>query len=168
MGSVDSAMPQPLNPRECPGNHCVGGQLTSGLVWTGVENLTTIGIRSLDRPAHCELLYWLHYHGPKIFLKLLPKFQAVQHWWQLLTKTEACCTSYSETLQMCSSDGLLLFPLSNFYNAWPKTSHIVIKSNVFKGVGMAGTIQNATLDEKEGLALVTMWPQGTKSALNSI
>jgi len=27
---------------------------------------------------------------------------------------------------------------------------------MFKGVGMAGTAQNAILDEKEGLALVTM------------
>jgi hypothetical protein len=32
----------------------------------------------------------------------------------------------------------------------------VIKSNMFKGVEMAGTAQNATLDEKEGLTLVTM------------
>jgi hypothetical protein len=33
---------------------------------------------------------------------------------------------------------------------------------MFKGVGMAGTTQNATLDEKEGLALVTLCPIGQK------
>jgi hypothetical protein len=32
-----------------------------GPVWTGAENLTPIGIRSLDRPARSQLLYRLHY-----------------------------------------------------------------------------------------------------------
>jgi len=35
---------------------------------------------------------------------------------------------------------------------------------MFKGVGMAGTTQNATLDEKEGLALVTLCPLDKKCA----
>jgi hypothetical protein len=30
-------------------------------VWRGVENLTTIGIRSPDRPARSQSLYQLHY-----------------------------------------------------------------------------------------------------------
>ena len=30
---------------------------TSGPVWTGTENLSLTGIRSPDRPAHCESLY---------------------------------------------------------------------------------------------------------------
>ena len=44
MGWVVSATPRPLYPWECPGNHCIGGQLTPGMVWTGVENLEPIGI----------------------------------------------------------------------------------------------------------------------------
>jgi hypothetical protein len=32
-----------------------------GPVWTGVEDLAPTGIRSLDRPAHSQLLYQLHY-----------------------------------------------------------------------------------------------------------
>jgi hypothetical protein len=30
-------------------------------VWTGVENLFPTGIRSPDRPAHSQSLYWLRY-----------------------------------------------------------------------------------------------------------
>ena len=30
-------------------------------VWTGAENLPTTGIRSTDRPARSQSLYWLHY-----------------------------------------------------------------------------------------------------------
>ena len=32
-----------------------------GPVWTGAENLTPTGIRSPDRPARSESLYWLSY-----------------------------------------------------------------------------------------------------------
>ena len=33
----------------------------TGPVWTGAENLAPIRIRSLDHPAHSNLLSWLHY-----------------------------------------------------------------------------------------------------------
>ena len=35
-----------------------------GPVWTGAENLASIGIRSPDRPARSESLYRLSYPGP--------------------------------------------------------------------------------------------------------
>ena len=35
-----------------------------GLVSVGAENLAPTGIRSPDRPAHSESLYWLSYPGP--------------------------------------------------------------------------------------------------------
>ena len=37
-----------------------------GSVWTGAENLSPTGIRSLDRPARSESLYRLSYPGPYI------------------------------------------------------------------------------------------------------
>jgi hypothetical protein len=33
-------------PRVSPGTHCIGGWEAPGLVWTGAENLASIGIRS--------------------------------------------------------------------------------------------------------------------------
>ena len=35
-----------------------------GLVWTGAEYLASTGIRSPDRPAHSQSLYWLSYPAP--------------------------------------------------------------------------------------------------------
>jgi hypothetical protein len=49
------AMAWPFYPRERPGNHCIGGWVAPGPVWTGAENLATIGIRSADCPARNEL-----------------------------------------------------------------------------------------------------------------
>jgi len=40
--------------------------LAPGPVWTGTENLATTGIGSSEHPAHCELLYQLHYPSPLI------------------------------------------------------------------------------------------------------
>ena len=37
-----------------------------GPVWTGAKKLATTGIRSPDRPARSESLYWLSYPGPFI------------------------------------------------------------------------------------------------------
>jgi len=37
-----------------------------GPVWTGAENLSPTGIRSLDRPGRSESLYRLNYPGPLI------------------------------------------------------------------------------------------------------
>jgi len=44
--------------------------LAPGPVWTGAENLTPTGIRSPDRPARSQLLYWLSYPAH------------IAHWWQ--------------------------------------------------------------------------------------
>jgi len=38
---------------------------TPGLVWAGAENLTTFGIRFLDRPSCSELLYRVSCPDPK-------------------------------------------------------------------------------------------------------
>ena len=55
MGWVDSAAPLPLYPRERkPSVYYIGG-------WTGVENLSPTGIRSLDRLARSESLYRLRF-----------------------------------------------------------------------------------------------------------
>jgi hypothetical protein len=61
---VVSTTPRPLYSQERPGNHCVGGWVShQGPVWTGAENLASIGIRSPDRPARSESLYRLSYPG---------------------------------------------------------------------------------------------------------
>jgi len=38
--------------------------LAPGTFWTGAKNLAPTGIRSTDRPARSETLYWLNYRGP--------------------------------------------------------------------------------------------------------
>jgi hypothetical protein len=44
--------------------------------WSGsVENLTAIGIRSLDLPAKSELLYQIHYPGPQVLANIKLKTQ---------------------------------------------------------------------------------------------
>jgi hypothetical protein len=63
MGWVVKATPRPLNPRETPGTRCRGGLVGPR---TGVEDLASIGIRSLDRPARIESLYRLRRPGPPI------------------------------------------------------------------------------------------------------
>ena len=55
----------PLGKR--PGTHCVEGWVDPGPVWISVENLTPIGIRSPDHPAHSKLLYRLSYPGTQFF-----------------------------------------------------------------------------------------------------
>jgi hypothetical protein len=40
-----------------------------GTVWTDVENLTPTGIRSLDRPARSQSLYWLQYPAHYFILR---------------------------------------------------------------------------------------------------
>ena len=47
---------------------------TSGLVWTGAENLAPIKIRSPNRPARSQSLYRLCYSGHKSFLILNIKY----------------------------------------------------------------------------------------------
>jgi hypothetical protein len=55
-------MPQPLStPRKDPVPIVQEAGWAPGLVWTGAENLAPTGIRSLDRPAHSQLLYQLSY-----------------------------------------------------------------------------------------------------------
>ena len=41
-------------PRERPSTHCTGDWWTSGTVWTGMENLSTIGIRSFECSVHAS------------------------------------------------------------------------------------------------------------------
>jgi hypothetical protein len=51
-------------------------------VLMGMENLPPIGIQSLDRPAHGELLYWLSYPSVLVCVltKLVYKVRAVSQW----------------------------------------------------------------------------------------
>jgi hypothetical protein len=60
---VVKATPGPLNPRERPCTRCRGGLAGPG---TGEENLASIGIRSLDRPARIQSLYRLRHLSPPI------------------------------------------------------------------------------------------------------
>jgi hypothetical protein len=58
---VVSTMHWLLYPRERPGTHCTGGWMGLGAGLDGMENLTLMGIRSPDRPAHSKSLYCLCY-----------------------------------------------------------------------------------------------------------
>jgi hypothetical protein len=53
--------PAALSPGKRPGTNCTGGWVAPGPVWTVAENLDPTGIRSPDRPARSESLYWLSY-----------------------------------------------------------------------------------------------------------
>jgi len=48
----------------------------TGPVWTGAENLASTGIRSLDRPAHSQLLYRLRYpaHTSQILIRIIYRY----------------------------------------------------------------------------------------------
>ena len=59
--SVVSTTLRPFRPRKRPGTPCRGRCVGLGSGLDGTEILT--GIRSLDRPARCELLYRLRYPG---------------------------------------------------------------------------------------------------------
>ena len=55
-------MPRPLfTPRKDPVSIVQEAGWDPGPVWTGAENLASIGIRSLDRPARRQELYRLSY-----------------------------------------------------------------------------------------------------------
>ena len=57
-----SITPRPLfTPGEDPVPTVQGTGWDPGLVWTGAENLARTGIRSPDRPARSQSLYWLRY-----------------------------------------------------------------------------------------------------------
>jgi hypothetical protein len=57
-----SVMPQPLStPGKDPVLIVQEAGWAPGPVWTGAENLASTGIRSPDRPAHSQSLYWLSY-----------------------------------------------------------------------------------------------------------
>jgi hypothetical protein len=61
-GKGVSVMAQPLfTPGKDPVPIVKEAGRAPGPVWTGAENLAPTGIRSLDRPARNQLLYWLHY-----------------------------------------------------------------------------------------------------------
>jgi hypothetical protein len=62
---VVKATPRPLYPRERPGTHCTGGWVGLTTCLVGCEKFRPLtGIRSLDRPARSESLYWLSYPSP--------------------------------------------------------------------------------------------------------
>ena len=65
MGWMFNATPQPLYPWERPGTHCIGGWVgpRAGLDGCGKSRPPT-GIRSPDRPARSQSLYWLGYPSP--------------------------------------------------------------------------------------------------------
>ena len=52
-----------LPPGKRSGTCYIGGWVAPRPVWTGVENLAPIGIRSLDLPAHSKSLYRLRNLG---------------------------------------------------------------------------------------------------------
>jgi hypothetical protein len=61
-GYVVNEIPQLLYPREIyPVPIVQEAGWVPGPVWKNAENLTPTGIRSPDRPAHCESLYQLSY-----------------------------------------------------------------------------------------------------------
>jgi len=55
-------MPRPLfTPGKDPVPIVREAEWAPGPVWTGAENLAVAGIPSLDRPAHSQSVYRLHY-----------------------------------------------------------------------------------------------------------
>jgi hypothetical protein len=64
-----SVMPRPhLTPGKDPVSIVQEVEWASKPVWTGVENLAPTGIRSPDRPARRQSLYWLRYPAHRLFL----------------------------------------------------------------------------------------------------
>ena len=56
--------PRPLfTPRKDPVPIVQEAGWAPGLVWTGAENITPTGIRSPNRPARSQSLYWLSYRA---------------------------------------------------------------------------------------------------------
>jgi hypothetical protein len=95
-------MPWPLStPRKDPVPTVQEAGWDPGLVWMGVENLASTGIRSLDRPAHSQSLYRLSY---------------VAHMKMIKHNIVVCCydkillnvATYSRTLD-CEQLGLRVF-----------------------------------------------------------
>jgi hypothetical protein len=66
LGWVVSDISQPLYPREWYGSHWTGVGCAPETIWTCVESLAPTGVRSLERPAHSESLYWLCYPSPPV------------------------------------------------------------------------------------------------------
>ena len=65
-GWVVSSTPRPLfTPGKDPEPIVHEDRWAPGPVWTGAENLAPTGIRSPDRPAPSQSLYWLSYRAHK-------------------------------------------------------------------------------------------------------
>ena len=63
-----SSTPRPLfNPGKDPVTIVQEAGWAPGPVWPGAENLTSTGIRSLDRPTCSQSLYWLSYPAHILF-----------------------------------------------------------------------------------------------------
>jgi hypothetical protein len=90
-----------------------------GPVWTCAKNLAPTGIRSLDRPAHSQLLYWLSYSGP--FLKwYIWKFCIIflLHWHR--------CFVYFSVIQYKICIKLLIFTCCKCHSFEYKTGQSVL------------------------------------------
>ena len=71
-----SVTPRPLfTPGKDPVPNAQEAGWAPGPVWTGAENLAPTGIRSPDRPARSQSLYWLSYRGPYLKRKYKQNFE---------------------------------------------------------------------------------------------
>jgi len=73
-------------PPERPGTHCIGGWVGPR---AGAENLISIEIRYLDRPARSESLYRLSYPAPCNFYCICIIYKC-DHWLHNTTRRVAC------------------------------------------------------------------------------
>jgi len=70
MGWVVNDTPQPLYPRERPGNHRIGDCVGSKARLDASENLVPNGIRTSNRSARSESLYRLRYPGSYLHIQI--------------------------------------------------------------------------------------------------
>ena len=85
----------------------------SGPVWTGAENLAPTGIRSLDRPARSQSLYWLSYSAPISHVVVIFFSSVVVYYlrWEFLS-----CASTVFCEQYIMSARLHVASVSNYIN----------------------------------------------------
>jgi hypothetical protein len=78
-----------------PGTHCIeGGGRGPGPVWTVAKNLYT-GVRSPDRPARIESLYWLEPSRPTEARNLRVKYNIIGNYF-----CEGACTKLPQNLEV--------------------------------------------------------------------
>jgi hypothetical protein len=108
---VVSTTPRPLYPRERPGTHCTEGWvvLRAGLVLC--ENLAPTGIRSPDRPARSQSLYWLSYPAHMLKLRCRAKIIRVKG----REKCSACTHWRHVTVLNASGSEICRMPLTTHW-----------------------------------------------------